>query len=143
MPRSHSSLPTSSMSSPAASGSSITGVLPVFGVKTPRPRTWSRTFIVLRYRSARMSSPRFSFTDRPARTVASEAVGAGPEYRYGGAETLRWFLSQVGRARKARSDEYDLEKPPTSTMLSYVSPAYLTIALPLIPYGEVSLAARS
>src|SRR3954454_18329226 len=142
MPRSQSSLPTASMSSPAASGSSITGVVPTFGVKTPSPRTWSRTFLVLRCRSARIASPRFSLTDRPASTVASDAVGAGPEYRYGGAETLRWFFSQVGRARKASSEEYDLEKPPTSTTLSYVSPQYFTIALPLVPYGEVSFPAR-
>jgi hypothetical protein len=131
------------MSSPAASGSSMTGVSPTFGVKTPRPRTWSRTFMVLRYRSARIASPRFSLTSKPAMTVASDAVGAGPEYRYGGAATLRWFFSQVGRARKASSDEYDLEKPPTSTMLSYDSPQYFTIELPLRPYGDVSWKARS
>src|SRR3954469_22025734 len=99
--------------------------------------------MLLRYRSPRIASPRLALTSMPDRTVASEAVGAGPEYRYGGAETLRWFFSQVGRARKASSDEYDLGKPPTRPMLSYVSPAYLTIALPLTPYGEVSLAARS
>jgi hypothetical protein len=28
----------------------------------------------------------------------------------------------VGQATNAASDEYDLEKPPTSTTLSYVSP---------------------
>src|SRR6188508_1130225 len=99
--------------------------------------------MLLRYRSARIASPRLALTSMPDRTVASDAVGAGPEYRYGGAATLRWFLSQVGRARKASSDEYDLEKPPTSTTLSYVSPEYLTIALPLRPYGLFSLAARS
>src|SRR3954453_5283484 len=143
MPRSQSSLPTASMSLPAASGSSIPGVSPTFGVYTPSARTWSSTFMLLRYRSARIASPRLALTLIPASTVASDAVGDGPEYRYGAAETLRWLFSQVGRARNAISDEYDLEKPPTSTMLSYVSPQYFTIALPRMPYGEVSLAARS
>src|SRR5689334_5968297 len=109
MPRSHRNWPTCWMSRPAASGSSMIGVVPVFGVYTPSARTWSSTFIVLRYRSARTSSPRLSLTSSPAMTVASEAVGDGPEYRYGGAATLRWFLSHVGRARNAMSDEYALE----------------------------------
>ena len=34
---------------------------------------------VFRQRSARMASPRFSFTSRPTITVASEAIGDGPE----------------------------------------------------------------
>src|SRR3982750_3418658 len=99
--------------------------------------------MLLRYSSARIASPHLAFPLSPARTLASDAVGAGPEYRYGGADTLRWFLSQVGSARNANSDEYDLEKPPTSTTLSYVSPQYLTIALPREPYGELSAGVRS
>ena len=50
--------------------------------------------------------------------VASEATGDGPEYRYGGASTFRTSFSLVGRARKASSDEYAFEKPPTNTTLS-------------------------
>ena len=65
-----------------------------------------------------MASPRRSFTSRPARTVASDATGEGPEYRYGGAATFRKSLIDVGQAMKARSDEYALEHPATSTMLS-------------------------
>src|SRR5919202_1597162 len=118
MPRSHRNSPTAWMSWPGASGNSTIGRVPVFGVYRPSARTWSSTFIVLRYRSARMASPRMSLTSRPASTVASDAVGDGPEYRYGGAATLRWFFIQVGSARNAISDEYDLEKPPTRTTLS-------------------------
>src|SRR5690348_8195045 len=114
MLRSQRNWPIAWMSCPSCNGSSTIGVSPVFGVYRPSARTWSRTFIVLRYRSARIASPRLSFTSRPASTVASDAVGDGPEYRYGGAATLRWFFSHVGSARNASSDEYDFENPPTS-----------------------------
>ena len=46
-----------------------------------------------------------SLTSKPASTVASEATGDGPEYRYGGAATLSRFLSSVGQAMNASSDE--------------------------------------
>ena len=65
-----------------------------------------------------MASPRSALTSSPASTVARDAVGAGPEYRYGGAATLRWFFNHVGSARKASKEEYAFEKPPTSTTLS-------------------------
>ncbi len=60
---------------------------------------------VIRCRSARSASPRLSLTSKPARTVASEATGDGPEYRYGGAATLSRSLTSVGQAMKASSDE--------------------------------------
>src|ERR1700730_11596175 len=88
------------------------------GVAMPSSSRASRTLRVLRWRSARMASPRRSFTSRPDRTVASDATGAGPEYRYGGAATFRKFLIGVGQAMNARSDEYALEHPATRTTLS-------------------------
>jgi hypothetical protein len=42
-------------------------------------------------------------------------------------------LTSVGQATNASSDEYALEKPPTSTMLSYVSPAWRMTLLPREP----------
>ena len=62
------------------------------------------------------ASPRRSLTSKPASTVASDATGEGPEYRYGGAATFSSCLTSVGQAMNASSDEYALEKPPTSTM---------------------------
>ena len=65
-----------------------------------------------------MSSPRFSFTSKPDSTVASDATGDGPEYRYGEAAVLSSRFSSFGQAMKAASDEYDFEKPETSTTWS-------------------------
>ena len=75
------------------------------------------------YRSPRSASPRRSLTSRPASTVASDATGDGPEYRYGGAATFSRCLTSVGQAMNASSDEYAFENPPTNTSPSYVSPA--------------------
>jgi hypothetical protein len=63
-----------------------------------------------------------AFTSRPAIVVAREATGDGPEYRYGGAATLSTFFRRVGSARNDSSEEYDLEKPATSTTFSYDRP---------------------
>jgi len=41
----------------------------------------------------------------PTSTLAREATGDGPEYRYGGAVTLRSRLSSGGQAMKASNDE--------------------------------------
>ena len=38
-------------------------------------------------------------------TVASDATGDGPEYRYGGAAVFRTCLSAVGHAMNASGDE--------------------------------------
>ena len=53
----------------------------------------------------RSASPRRSLTSKPASTVASDATGDGPEYRYGGAATLSSCLTSVGQAMNASSDE--------------------------------------
>ena len=76
-----------------------------FGVWMPSASRHVRTWSVFRQRSARSSSPRASLTSKPARTVASEAVGDGPEYRYGGAAVFSRFFSSVGHATNAASDE--------------------------------------
>ena len=89
-----------------------------FGVWTSSASRWSSTRRLSRYRCVRSASPRAALTSRPASTVASEAVGTGPEYRYGGAAIFRCSFTGVGHATKASRDEYALEKPPTSTMLS-------------------------
>src|SRR5919198_1176588 len=103
----------------------------------------SRTRLVLRYISARYRSPRRSFTSSPASVVASEAIGDGPEYRYGGAATLSTFFKRVGSARNDSSDEYDLENPATRITFSYVSPWWRTTPLPSVPYGLSSSGERS
>jgi hypothetical protein len=54
---------------------------------------------------ARSSSPRASFTCSPTSALASEAIGDGPEYRYGGAATFSIRLRSDGHATKASSDE--------------------------------------
>ena len=54
---------------------------------------------------ARMASPRRSLTAMPTATVASEATGDGPEYRYGGASTLSASFRRVGKAMNAINDE--------------------------------------
>ena len=54
---------------------------------------------------ARSASPRCSLTSKPASTVASDATGDGPEYRYGDAATLSICLTSVGQAMNASSDE--------------------------------------
>src|SRR5260370_23662480 len=99
------------MSSESASAISMIGNPEWFGVAMLPSSSASRTRRVLRWRSARMASPRHSFTARPARTVASDATGDGPEYRYGGAATFRKVLTEVWQAMKASSDEYALEHP--------------------------------
>ena len=53
----------------------------------------------------RSSSPRRSLTLKPSRTLASEATGDGPEYRYGGAATFSRSFTSVGQAMKANSEE--------------------------------------
>ena len=67
---------------------------------------------------ARSSSPRLALTCSPSSVLASEAIGDGPEYRYGGAVILSSRLTGDGQAMKASSDEYALEKPAVSTTLS-------------------------
>lgn len=53
----------------------------------------------------RSSSPRVALTSKPASTVAREAIGDGPEYRYGGAPTFSMALTSGGQATKASSEE--------------------------------------
>src|SRR6266545_5903850 len=74
-------------------------------VVAPSLSRWSRTRRVLAYRMARSSSPRMSLICRPTSALASDAIGDGPEYRYGGAVTLSSCLSAVGQAMKASSEE--------------------------------------
>ena len=77
-----------------------------FGVSTPRRSRQSSTRAVCRAQHARAARRRgVSLTSKPASTVASEATGDGPEYRYGGAATLSRSLTSVGQAMKASSDE--------------------------------------
>src|SRR5262249_61879284 len=83
----------------------------------PRRSTVSSTRPVRRQSSARMASPRRSLTSKPARTVASEATGDGPEYRYGGAGALGRALSSGGRGGEARRGGEGFEKPPARPML--------------------------
>src|SRR5207244_13496943 len=90
-------------------------VMPVrFCLVTSSRSRQSRTAYVLRQISARMASPRLSFTSSPVMTVASDAIGDGPEYRYGGAAVFRSRFSSGGQVRNAASDEYALESPATS-----------------------------
>ena len=76
------------MSSCLASGTSIIGCPERFGVWIPSSSRHSRTVAVFCHRSARSTSPRFLFRSNPASVVAREAIGDGPEYRYGGAAVL-------------------------------------------------------
>ena len=96
----------------------MTGSPERFGVCTPSTSRHSSTFAVLCQRSVRIVSPRASFTSKPAITVASDATGDGPEYRYGEAAVFKSRFSSVGQAMNAASDEYDFENPETSTTLS-------------------------
>src|ERR1041384_1255551 len=121
------------MSPSRASGTSMIGKPERFGVCTPSRSRCSRTVVVLRQSEARTASPLRSLTSRPASTVASEAVGDGPEYRYGGAAVFNRRFSSGGQVRKAASDEYALDNPATRMTWSNVSPAYLTMLLPLLP----------
>src|SRR2546429_495570 len=118
MPRRHSTSATVVSSQPRASGSSMTGVPYVLAVHIPRASTWDSTRMDSRDSRARSTSPRLAFTSNPASTVASDATGDGPEYRYGGAATFMRSFTAVGSATNASSDEYALENPPTSTTLS-------------------------
>ena len=54
---------------------------------------------------ARSSSPRLALTFSPSSVLASEAIGDGPEYRYGGAVILSSRLTGDGQAMKVSSDE--------------------------------------
>src|SRR3954468_144496 len=110
------------MSEWRASGSSTIGNPEQLGVGPRSRSSASSTVAVFRHRSARISSPRRSFTSSPARTVASDAIGEGPEYRYGGAAVFSSRFSSGGHVRKAASEEYDFDRPETSTTWSYVSP---------------------
>src|SRR6187200_2740271 len=105
-----------------ASGTSMMGKPDRLGVWTPSRSSSLSTAAVLRQRSARMASPRFSFTSRPTRTVARDAIGDGPEYRYGGAAVFSRRLRSGEQVRKAASDEYAFDRPETSTTLTYASP---------------------
>src|SRR6266545_56468 len=73
----------------------------VFRVVAPSLSRWSRTRRVLAYSMARSWSPRASLICRPTSALASEAIGDGPEYRYGGAATLSSRFSAVGQPMKA------------------------------------------
>ena len=75
------------------------------GVRTPISRSAPSTRAVLPWMSARSASPRLRLTSSPASTVAIDATGDGPEYRYGGASSLIAFFSLVGSAMKASRDE--------------------------------------
>ena len=70
-----------------------------------------------RSRSARGRRARRSPRARRA-SVASDATGDGPEYRYGGAATFRTSFRRVGSARNESSELYDLLNPATKIMLS-------------------------
>src|SRR5215218_9389916 len=84
----------------------------------PSLSRWSSSSLVRWWSWARRLSPRRRLTSRPSRAVASEATGTGPPYTYEGTITLRYRLSEVGRARKASRDEQALEKPAASTTWS-------------------------
>ena len=89
-----------------------------FGVATPSSRRRRTTRALCFQMTARSASPRCSLTSNPLRTVASDATGEGPEYRYGGAATLSSSLTSVGQAMNASSDEYAFENPLTRIRLS-------------------------
>src|SRR4051794_39650729 len=83
------------------SGISMIGKPERFGVWTPMRSSACRTRSVSRQSSARIASPRVSLTSRPARTVASDATGDGPEYRYGGGGPLTSCLASDGEGGEA------------------------------------------
>src|SRR4051794_41969404 len=87
------------------SGTSMIGKPERFGVATPRPCSVSRIRAVMAWRWPRRASPRRSLTSKPARTVARDATGDGPEHRYGGGADLGRSLAPVGRGADARTDE--------------------------------------
>ena len=87
------------------SGTSMIGKPERFGVATPRPSRRVEDARRHAVQVRRSASPRRSLTSKPASTVASDATGDGPEYRYGGAATLSRSLTSVGQAMKASSDE--------------------------------------
>ena len=95
---------------------------------------WSSTTAVLRYRSARMLVATLLVDVESGENGRQRGYGRGPGVQVRrAAATLRWFFTAVGSARKASSEEYDFEKPPTSTTLSYVSPVVPNDALPRAP----------
>src|SRR5256885_17261197 len=102
MPLSNRKRPTASMSSWRASGISTIGKPERFGVCTPSESRQSRTSDVLRQRSARIASPRRSFTSSPTSAVASDATGDGPEYKYGGGGGFSCGLRCGGGGRETR-----------------------------------------
>ena len=73
--------------------------------------------------------------------LASEAIGDGPEYRYGGAVILSSRLTGDGQAMKASSDEYALEKPAVEhdVVVAFAEVADDAVAAP--PVGAEFLAA--
>ena len=58
--------------------------------------------------------PDCSLTSSPVSTVASDAIGEGPEYRYGGAAVFSRRFNSGGHVRKAASEEYAFDSPATS-----------------------------
>src|SRR5437899_4000443 len=106
MPRRHRMSATPASSQPGASGNSTMGVPYALAVHTRSESTWDSTRADSRYSRARNASPRLAFTSNPASTLASEATGDGPEYRYGGAATFMRSFNAVGSATNASSEEY-------------------------------------
>src|SRR4051794_41936185 len=94
------------------SGTSMIGKPERFGVATPRPCSVSRIRAVMAWRWPRRASPRRSLTSKPARTVASDATGDGPEYRYGGGGALHRALTSLGGGGDAPRHEERLRKTP-------------------------------
>src|SRR5918994_6272164 len=101
MPRSRRKRPALARSSGSARGTSTIGNPERLRVNAPSFSRWSRIRRVLDQSTARRSSPLASLTWSPTSTLASEATGDGPEYRYGGAVTLSRRLSSDGQATKA------------------------------------------
>src|SRR3954449_11611482 len=88
---------------------------------------------------SRHRSPSRSFSSNPARAVARDAVGTGPETRYEVTLHLRYGFSFAGQATKAPREEYAFDRPATYRMLSYVSPKCRTTPLPREPYGRAGV----
>jgi len=105
MPWSSRKRPALARSSASASGTSTIGNPEWLRVNAPSFSSWSRIRRVLAHRIARRSSPLVSLTWSPTSTLARDATGDGPEYRYGGAVILMSRLSSGGQATKASSDE--------------------------------------
>jgi DNA-binding NarL/FixJ family response regulator len=66
---------------------------------------------------ARSWSPRVALTWRPTRALASEAIGDGPEYRYGGAVLSAYQTDESAAAVRAAGAYAFLPKDCTAELI--------------------------